>query len=86
MDGDIITRELAQVKSKYSSIEGAELIACVKAMVQIKLMYVIVFTVVEICHCNLFLYGDMLCMFQSTCYARAGPIVSLSHTVLTRST
>lgn len=37
MASDFVSRELAQVKSKYSTIEGAELIACVKAMVQIKI-------------------------------------------------
>ncbi len=37
---DFILKELAVVKSKYDSIEGAELITCVTAMVQIKIVYV----------------------------------------------
>ena len=35
---EFITKELEVVKAKYSTIEGSELISCVPAMVQIKIV------------------------------------------------
>ena len=35
---EFITKELEVVKTKYNTIEGAELISCVPAMVQIKIV------------------------------------------------
>ena len=34
---DFVEKELAAVKSKYDRIEGAELISCVRAIVQIRI-------------------------------------------------
>ena len=37
---DFIAKELDLIKTNYKTIEGAELITCVPAMVQIKIVYV----------------------------------------------